>query len=210
MKKFLPLLACLALASGCRTAGPYERHFRFTAAPAPVPVVAEDGTAVAGVPSVQVAEETWEVPDEAVLPVESIVTAELASPAGVAPWLAAGWTEIGRSEFVSTRVPARSEAVSFAARLGAPGVLFCTEDLGIHWFWRTEWEPRRIRRFLAPPPGPPPGPHARQRPGPPPPVWVEETEYVPVDRLRAERHYRNLAVFLGGTVVPEPSAAPDP
>lgn len=201
------LFACLALASGCRTAGPYERHFRFTAAPVPVPAVAADGAAVAAVPPAQVAEETWEVPDEPVLPVESIVTAELSSADGVAAWLDAGWTEIGRAEFVSTRVPARSEAVAFAARLGAPGVLFFTEDLGAHWFWRTEWEPRRVRRFVAPPPHGPPPPGARHRPGPPPPVFVEEVDYVPVDRLRVERHYRNLAVFLGGAAEPETPAA---
>lgn len=206
MKRILALLPLLALAAGCQTAGPYERHFRFTAQPVPVPpVVAGAGAAVADVPAAQVAEETWEVPDEPVLPAESIVTAELASADAASAWFEAGWTEIGRSEFVSTSIPAHSEAISFAARLGAPGVLFYTEDLGAHWIWRTEWEPRRVRRFL-PPPGPPPGhPHGR-RPGPPPPVFVEEIDYVPVERLRLERHFRNLAIFLGGAAAEDPEA----
>ena len=207
MPRLLFLFALAAFAAGCRTAGPYERHFRFAAVPAPVPAAAGDGTAVAGVPPAPVAEGTREVPDEPVLPVESVLTAELASVGDVAPWLETGWTEIGRSEFVSSRVPVRAEAVSFAARLGASGVLFYTEDLGVHWFWETEWEPHRVRHFLAPPPGPPPGPpRARHHHGPPP-VWVEETDYVPVERLRAERRYRNLAVFLGGSAARNPRQA---
>ena len=202
MKRLLSLVFLASLAAGCRTAGPYERHFRFTAQPLPVPLAADDAASVTNVPAAQVAEATWEIPDEPVLPVESITTAELASADGADDWFKAGWTEIGRSEFVSTRLPAQSEAVSFAARLGAQGVLFFTQDLGAHWIWRTEWEPRRVRRFLAPPPpprGPPPGPPpARHRPGPPPPLFVDEIDYVPVDRLRLERHFRNLAIFLDG------------
>ena len=204
MKRLLLLLVPLALAAGCRTAGPYERNFRFTAATLAAPAVpaapaanAETNAAVAAVPAVQIAEASWEIPDDPVIPAESIVTAELASPADAAAWFAAGWTEIGRSEFVSTHIPARSGAVAFAARLGAPGVLFLTEDLGAHWVWRTEWEPRRVYRPLPPPP-----PHARHHHGPPPPLYVSEIEHVPVDRLRLERYYRNLAIFLGGAVAP--------
>ena len=202
------LAAAALLAGGCRTAGPYERHFRPAAVPVAATAVPPGATnaVVAVVPGAQVAEATWEVPDDPVLPLESIVTAELASPADEADWLAAGWTEIGRSEFVSTRRPDRGEAVSFAARLGAPGVLFHTEDLGAHWIWRTEWEPRRVYHW-APPPPPPPGPHHRHR-GPPPPVLVSHVEEVPVERLRLVRYFRNLAIFLGGAPAPAETAAP--
>jgi hypothetical protein len=197
------LAAAALLAGGCRTAGPYERHFRPAAVPvAATAVVAPDGStnapAVAAVPAAQVSEATWEVPDDPVLPAASIVTAELASPADEANWLAAGWTEIGRSEFVSSSLPDRGEAIAFAARLGAPGVLFHTEDLGAHWVWRTEWEPRRVYHY-APPPPPPPGPHRHHRHGPPPPVLVSHVEEVPVERLRLVRYFRNLAIFLGGS-----------
>ena len=204
------LAAAALLAGGCRTAGPYESHFRPAAVPAAATAVvspdgATDATAVVAVPAAQVSEATWEVPDDPVLPASSIVTAELASPADAKNWIAAGWTEIGRSEFVSTRLPDRDEAVSFAARLGAPGVLFHTEDLGAHWVWRTEWEPRRVYHYAPPPP--PPGPHHRHHHhGPPPPVLVSHVENVPVERLRLVRYFRNLAIFLGGAPAPD---APD-
>ena len=66
------MAAMAMLAGGCRTAGPYERHFRPAAVPvAATAVVSPDGTtnapAVAAVPSTQVAEATWEVPDDPVL-----------------------------------------------------------------------------------------------------------------------------------------------
>lgn len=206
---FAALAAAALLAGGCRTAGPYESHFRPAAVPAAATaVVSPDGsTNVVAVPAAQVSEATWEVPDDPVLDVSSIVTAELASPADAKGWLAAGWTEIGRSEFVSTRLPDRGEAVSFAARLGAPGVLFHTEDLGAHWVWRTEWEPRRVYHW-APPPPPPPGPHHHRPHGPPPPVLVSHVESVPVERLRLVRYFRNLAIFLGGAPAPAAPAEP--
>ena len=166
---------------------------------------------VAVVPSTQVAEATWEVPDDPVLDPATIVRAELTSLAEEANWLAGGWAEVGRSEFVTTYVPSRDEAISFAARLGAPGVLFYTEDLGSHWVWRTEWEPRRVYHW-APPPPPPPGPphmHHRHHHGPPPPVLVSHVEEVPVERLRLVRYFRNLAIFLRAAAQP-PAAAPDP
>ncbi|MBQ6102371.1 MAG: hypothetical protein IJL06_01745 [Kiritimatiellae bacterium] len=207
------LAAAALLAGGCRTAGPYERHFRPTAAVVPAAataVVSPDGSTnapvVVAVPSTQVAEATWEVPDDAVLDPATIVRAELASLAEEANWLAAGWAEIGRSEFVTTYVPSRDEAISFAARLGAPGVLFYTEDLGSHWVWRTEWEPRRVYHY-APPPPPPPGPHAHRHHRPPPPVLVSHVEEVPVERLRLVRYFRNLAIFLRAASQP-PVAAP--
>lgn len=190
------------LAGGCRTAGPYERHFRPAAVPvAATAVVSPDGTtnapAVAVVPSTQVAEATWEVPDDPVLDPATIVRAELNSLAEEANWLAGGWAEVGRSEFVTTYVPSRDEAISFAARLGAPGVLFYTEDLGSHWVWRTEWEPRRVYHWAPPPPPPgPPHRHHRHHYGPPPPVLVSHVEEVPVERLRLVRYFRNLAIFL--------------
>ena len=201
------IAAAALLAGGCRTAGPYERNFRPAGMPAaatavPAPPGATNAPAVAAVPAAQVSEATWEVPDDPVLPVESIVTAELSSFDETTNWFAAGWTEIGRSEFVSTHVPSRGEAVSFAARLGAPAVLFYTEDLGSHWVWRTEWEPRRVYHWAAPPP--PPGPHWHH-PGPPPPVLVSYVEDVPVERLRLVRYFRNLALFLGGASAPATS-----
>lgn len=208
------LAAAALLAAGCRTAGPYERHFRPAAVPAAATaVVSPDGTtnAVVSVPAAQVAEATWEVPDDPVLDPASIATAELSSLAEVSNWLAAGWAEVGRSEFVTTYVPSRDEAIAFAARLGAPGVLFHTEDLGSHWVWRTEWEPRRVYHW-APPPPPPPGPprmHHRHHRGPPPPVLVSHVEEVPVERLRLVRYFRNLAIFLRAAAQP-PAAAPDP
>lgn len=208
------LAAAALLAAGCRTAGPYERHFRPAALPAAATaVVSPDGTtnAVVSVPAAQVAEATWEVPDDPVLDPASIATAELSSLAEVSNWLAAGWAEVGRSEFVTTYVPSRDEAIAFAARLGAPGVLFHTEDLGSHWVWRTEWEPRRVYHW-APPPPPPPGPprmHHRHHRGPPPPVLVSHVEEVPVERLRLVRYFRNLAIFLRAAAQP-PAAAPDP
>lgn len=208
------LAAAALLAAGCRTAGPYERHFRPAALPAAATAVASpDGTtnAVVSVPAAQVAEATWEVPDDPVLDPASIATAELSSLAEVSNWLAAGWAEVGRSEFVTTYVPSRDEAIAFAARLGAPGVLFHTEDLGSHWVWRTEWEPRRVYHW-APPPPPPPGPprmHHRHHRGPPPPVLVSHVEEVPVERLRLVRYFRNLAIFLRAAAQP-PAAAPDP
>lgn len=208
------LAAAALLAAGCRTAGPYERHFRPAAVPAAATAVASpDGTtnAVVSVPAAQVAEATWEVPDDPVLDPASIATAELSSLAEVSNWLAAGWAEVGRSEFVTTYVPSRDEAIAFAARLGAPGVLFHTEDLGSHWVWRTEWEPRRVYHW-APPPPPPPGPprmHHRHHRGPPPPVLVSHVEEVPVERLRLVRYFRNLAIFLRAAAQP-PAAAPDP
>ena len=121
--------------------------------------------------------------------------------------LAGGWAEVGRSEFVTTYVPSRDEAISFAARLGAPGVLFYTEDLGSHWVWRTEWEPRRVYHW-APPPPPPPGPYRHRHHGPPPPVLVSHVEEVPVERLRLVRYFRNLAIFLRAAAQP-PVAAPE-
>ena len=205
MSTRLLLLAAAAatLACGCRTAGPYERHFRPAAVPvAATAVVSPDGTtnapAVAVVPSTQVAEATWEVPDDPVLDPATIVRAELNSLAEEANWLAGGWAEVGRSEFVTTYVPSRDEAISFAARLGAPGVLFYTEDLGSHWVWRTEWEPRRVYHWAPPPPPPPGPPHMRHHHhhGPPPPVLVSHVEEVPVERLRLVRYFRNLAIFL--------------
>ena len=209
------MAAMAMLAGGCRTAGPYERHFRPAAVPvAATAVVSPDGTtnapAVAAVPSTQVAEATWEVPDDPVLDPATIVRAELNSLAEEANWLAGGWAEVGRSEFVTTYVPSRDEAISFAARLGAPGVLFYTEDLGSHWVWRTEWEPRRVYHW-APPPPPPGPPHMRHRHhhGPPPPVLVSHVEEVPVERLRLVRYFRNLAIFLRAAAQP-PAAAPDP
>lgn len=218
MNACTPFVAALAaaalLAGGCRTAGPYERHFRPAAVPvAATAVVSPDGTtnapAVAVVPSTQVAEATWEVPDDPVLDPATIVRAELSSLAEEANWLAGGWAEVGRSEFVTTYVPSRDEAISFAARLGAPGVLFYTEDLGSHWVWRTEWEPRRVYHW-APPPPPPGPPHMRHRHhGPPPPVLVSHVEEVPVERLRLVRYFRNLAIFLRAAAQP-PAAAPDP
>ena len=214
-----PFVAALAaaalLAGGCRTAGPYERHFRPAAVPvAATAVVSPDGTtnapAVAVVPSTQVAEATWEVPDDPVLDPATIVRAELNSLAEEANWLAGGWAEVGRSEFVTTYVPSRDEAISFAARLGAPGVLFYTEDLGSHWVWRTEWEPRRVYHWAPPPPPPgPPHRHHRHHYGPPPPVLVSHVEEVPVERLRLVRYFRNLAIFLRAAAQP-PAAAPDP
>ncbi len=209
---FLLLPVAALLAGGCRTAGPYERHFRPSAVPvAATAVVAPDGTTnltvVAAVPATQVSEETWEVPDEPVIPVSSIVTAELTSLADVAAWQAAGWAEVGRSEFVTTYLPDHGEAVSFAARLGAPGVVFYTEDLGTHWVWRTEWEPRRVYHWAPPPPPPPGPPHMRHHRGPPPPLLVSHVEEVPVERLRLVRYFRNLAIFLRGTAAP---AAPAP
>lgn len=204
------LAAAALLAAGCRTAGPYERHFRPAALPAAATAVASpDGTtnAVAAVPAAQVAEATWEVPDDPVLDPASIATAELSSLAEVSNWLAAGWAEVGRSEFVTTYVPSRDEAIAFAARLGAPGVLFHTEDLGSHWVWRTEWEPRRVYHW-APPPPPPPGPprmHHRHHRGPPPPVLVSHVEEVPVERLRLVRYFRNLAIFLRAAASQSPS-----
>ena len=203
------------LVCGCRTAGPYERHFRPAAVPvAATAVVSPDGTtnapAVAVVPSTQVAEATWEVPDDPVLDPATIVRAELNSLAEEADWLAGGWAEVGRSEFVTTYVPSRDEAISFAARLGAPGVLFYTEDLGSHWVWRTEWEPRRVYHWAPPPPPPgPPHRHHRHHYGPPPPVLVSHVEEVPVERLRLVRYFRNLAIFLRAAAQP-PAAAPDP
>ena len=215
MSTRLLLLAAAAatLACGCRTAGPYERHFRPAAVPvAATAVVSPDGTtnapAVAVVPSTQVAEATWEVPDDPVLDPATIVRAELNSLAEEANWLAGGWAEVGRSEFVTTYVPSRDEAISFAARLGAPGVLFYTEDLGSHWVWRTEWEPRRVYHWVPPPP-PPPGPYRHRHHGPPPPVLVSHVEEVPVERLRLVRYFRNLAIFLRAAAQP-PAAAPDP
>ena len=216
MSTRLLLLAAAAatLACGCRTAGPYERHFRPAAVPvAATAVVSPDGTtnapAVAVVPSTQVAEATWEVPDDPVLDPATIVRAELNSLAEEANWLAGGWAEVGRSEFVTTYVPSRDEAISFAARLGAPGVLFYTEDLGSHWVWRTEWEPRRVYHWAPPPPPPPGPPHMRHHHhhGPPPPVLVSHVEEVPVERLRLVRYFRNLAIFLRAAAQP-PDAAP--
>ena len=219
MNACTPFVAALAaaalLAGGCRTAGPYERHFRPAAVPvAATAVVSPDGTtnapAVAVVPSTQVAEATWEVPDDPVLDPATIVRAELSSLAEEANWLAGGWAEVGRSEFVTTYVPSRDEAISFAARLGAPGVLFYTEDLGSHWVWRTEWEPRRVYHWAPPPPPPPGPPHMRHRHhGPPPPVLVSHVEEVPVERVRLVRYFRNLAIFLRAAAQP-PAAAPDP
>ena len=213
---FVAALAAAALLAGdCRTAGPYERHFRPAAVPvAATAVVSPDGTtnapAVAVVPSTQVAEATWEVPDDPVLDPATIVRAELTSLAEEANWLAGGWAEVGRSEFVTTYVPSRDEAISFAARLGAPGVLFYTEDLGSHWVWRTEWEPRRVYHWAPPPPPPgPPHRHHRHHHGPPPPVLVSHVEEVPVERLRLVRYFRNLAIFLRAAAQP-PAAAPDP
>lgn len=202
------LAAAALLAAGCRTAGPYERHFRPAALPAAATaVVSPDGTtnapAVAVVPSTQVAEATWEVPDDPVLDPATIVRAELNSLAEEANWLAGGWAEVGRSEFVTTYVPSRDEAISFAARLGAPGVLFYTEDLGSHWVWRTEWEPRRVYHWAPPPPPPgPPHRHHRHHYGPPPPVLVSHVEEVPVERLRLVRYFRNLAIFLRAAAQP--------
>ena len=207
------LAAAALLAGGCRTAGPYERHFRPAAAAVPAAATAvppgATNAVVAAVPSVQVAEATWEVPDDPILDPATIVRAELTSLAEEANWLAGGWAEIGRSEFVTTYVPSRDEAISFAARLGAPGVLFYTEDLGSHWVWRTEWEPRRVYRY-APPPPPPPGPHAHRRHHrPPPPVLVSHVEEVPVERLRLVRYFRNLAIFLrAASQPPAEQAAP--
>ena len=217
MSTRLLLLAAAAatLACGCRTAGPYERHFRPAAVPvAATAVVSPDGTTnapvVAVVPSTQVAEATWEVPDDPVLDPATIVRAELSSLAEEANWLAGGWAEVGRSEFVTTYIPSRDEAISFAARLGAPGVLFYTEDLGSHWVWRTEWEPRRVYHWAPPPPPPgPPHRHHRHHYGPPPPVLVSHVEEVPVERLRLVRYFRNLAIFLRAAAQP-PAAAPDP
>ena len=209
-----PFLAALAaaalLAGGCRTAGPYERHFRPAAVPVAATAVPPGATnaVVSAVPSVQVAEATWEVPDDPVLDPATIVRAELSSLAEEAGWLAGGWAEVGRSEFVTTYVPARDEAISFAARLGAPGVLFYTEDLGSHWVWRTEWEPRRVYHW-APPPPPPPGPHHRHH-GPPPPVLVSHVENVPVERLRLVRYFRNLAIFLRAAAQPPAAEVPAP
>ena len=209
------MAAMAMLTGGCRTAGPYERHFRPAAVPvAATAVVSPDGTtnapAVAVVPSTQVAEATWEVPDDPVLDPATIVRAELNSLAEEANWLAGGWAEVGRSEFVTTYVPSRDEAISFAARLGAPGVLFYTEDLGSHWVWRTEWEPRRVYHWAPPPPPPgPPHRHHRRHHGPPPPVLVSHVEEVPVERLRLVRYFRNLAIFLRAAAQP-PAAAPDP
>lgn len=218
MNACTPFVAALAaaalLAGGCRTAGPYERHFRPAAVPvAATAVVSPDGTtnapAVAVVPSTQVAEATWEVPDDPVLDPATIVRAELNSLAEEANWLAGGWAEVGRSEFVTTYVPSRDEAISFAARLGAPGVLFYTEDLGSHWVWRTEWEPRRVYHWAPPPPPPPGPPHMHHRHhGPPPPVLVSHVEEVPVERLRLVRYFRNLAIFLRAAAQP-PDAAPE-
>ena len=219
MNACTPFVAALAaaalLAGGCRTAGLYERHFRPAAVPvAATAVVSPDGTtnapSVAVVPSTQVAEATWEVPDDPVLDPATIVRAELNSLAEEANWLAGGWAEVGRSEFVTTYVPSRDEAISFAARLGAPGVLFYTEDLGSHWVWRTEWEPRRVYHWAPPPPPPgPPHMHHRRHHGPPPPVLVSHVEEVPVERLRLVRYFRNLAIFLRAAAQP-PAAAPDP
>ena len=212
MNACTPFVAALAaaalLAGGCRTAGPYERHFRPAAVPvAATAVVSPDGTtnapAVAVVPSTQVAEATWEVPDDPVLDPATIVRAELNSLAEEANWLAGGWAEVGRSEFVTTYVPSRDEAISFAARLGAPGVLFYTEDLGSHWVWRTEWEPRRVYHWAPPPPPPPGPPHMHHRHhGPPPPVLVSHVEEVPVERVRLVRYFRNLAIFLRAAAQP--------
>ena len=218
MNACTPFVAALAaaalLAGGCRTAGPYERHFRPAAVPVAATAVVSPGgatnaPAVAVVPSTQVAEATWEVPDDPVLDPATIVRAELNSLAEEANWLAGGWAEVGRSEFVTTYVPSRDEAISFAARLGAPGVLFYTEDLGSHWVWRTEWEPRRVYHW-APPPPPPGPPHMRHHHhhGPPPPVLVSHVEEVPVERLRLVRYFRNLAIFLRAAAQP-PDAAPE-
>ena len=218
MNARLSLLVALAaaalLAGGCRTAGPYERHFRPAAVPVaatavvPPPGATNAPAAVAAVPVAQVSEATWEVPDEPVLDPASIVTAELTSLADVSAWQAAGWAEVGRSEFVTTYLPDHGEAVSFAARLGAPGVLFYTEDLGTHWVWRTEWEPRRVYHWAPPPPPPPGPPRMHRHRGPPPPVLVSHVEEVPVERLRLERYFRNLAIFLRAAAQP-PVAAPE-
>lgn len=178
-------VACAALAAGCRTAGPWERHFRPTAAaPSPVP-------------------ETPSVAPESVRtamfdPVEGAAAAlaRLAAPPAVegadgtngteraeATDGTPAFVELGRSAFVSDRA-SRESAVSFAARLGADTVLFTVEDLGVRW--EREWaDPDPFW----PPPPPPPRyrrgrpPRWRHRP-PPDPYWMDRDEWRPVHLFR--------------------------
>ena len=187
MKRTPSLLAalalCAALAAGCRTAGPWERHFS--------PTAAAPGS----------------IPDEPQIAPESVLAGEFDAVAGAGPALAAlaaartggdtnapapAFVELGRSAFVAQRA-SRDSAVEFAARLGADAVLFSTEDLGTHWV-RVRVDPDP---FWDPPPPPPPPRHHRGGPPPrwrhrhpPPDLWWEREELVPV------KLYRFLALFL--------------
>ncbi|MBQ3810698.1 MAG: hypothetical protein II839_07765 [Kiritimatiellae bacterium] len=178
-------VACAALAAGCKTAGPWERHFRPTAAaPAPVPEAAT-------IPPESVRTATFD-------PVEGAAAALArlaAPPAGEgtdgtneterteATEESPPFVELGRSAFVASRA-SRESAVAFATRLGADTVLFSVEDLGVRWehtwadpdpFWPPP-PPPRYRRG-----GPPP--RWRHRP-PPDPFWMDRDEWRPVHLFR--------------------------
>ena len=191
MKRLLLLLLPLAVtAAGCRSPGPYERTFRPTpVASASVP----DGIPAGSVPlnlSAEPEEEAFPIPDEPVIPVSSVLAYELVSPGDVTNWWSTGHVELGRSQFIG-ELADRNEAVSLAARLGAPVVLFHAEDLGERLVWQTEFEHRMVRD-----PWPPPPPRRHfHRHGPPPfPHWHNEA--VPVERLRVFHPFAQTAVYL--------------
>ncbi len=176
-------VACATLAAGCRTAGPWERHFRPTAAaPAPVPEAAT-------IPPESVRTATFDPVEGAAAALARLATAPLdaegAETAGEtrAVTNTAAFVELGRSAFVASRA-SRESAVAFAARLGADTVLFSVEDLGVRWehtwadpdpFWPPP-PPPRYRRG-----GPPP--RWRHRP-PPDPFWMDRDEWRPVHLFR--------------------------
>ena len=177
-------VACATLAAGCRTAGPWERHFRPTAAaPAPVPEAAT-------IPPESVRTATFDPVEGAAAALARLSTAspgaEGAETAGEtrAATNTAAFVELGRSAFVASRA-SRESAVDFAARLGADTVLFSVEDLGVRWE-HTWADPDP---FWPPPPPPPrhhrggPPPRWRHRP-PPDPFWMDRDEWRPVHLFR--------------------------
>ena len=177
-------VACATLAAGCRTTGPWERHFRPTAAaPAPVPEAAT-------IPPESVRTATFDPVEGAAAALARLAAAPLdtegAETAGEtrAVTNTAAFVELGRSAFVASRA-SRESAVDFAARLGADTVLFSVEDLGVRWE-HTWADPDP---FWPPPPPPPrhhrggPPPRWRHRP-PPDPFWMDREEWRPVHLFR--------------------------
>ena len=189
LKRMMVAVIPLAVAAvGCRSPGPYERSFRPTVvAPEPVSDNVPDGSIPLDL-SAPAVETTFVIPDEPVIPESSIQAYELVSPGDVTNWWAAGHSELGRSEFVG-ELADRAEAVSLAARLGAPVVLFHATDLGERYVWQTVYESRVVPDFWPPPPR-----RDHRRHGPPPPHF--HTETIPVERIRVLHLFAQGAVFL--------------
>ena len=177
-------VACAALAAGCRTAGPWERHFRPTAAaPAPVPEAAT-------IPPESVRTATFDPVEGAAAALARLAAAPLdtegAETAGEtrAVTNTAAVVELGRSAFVASRA-SRESAVAFAARLGRRCDETSFARIRVRWehtwadpdpFWPPPPPPPRYRRG-----GPPPRWHHRP---PPDPFWMDREEWRPVHLFR--------------------------